>query len=260
MCLLASFNAIRYHCFLIVLFYFLTFDCVVIKFLFVLFSSLDDIIMLDEINLHQIPSHLQRVLSDRNLTSLDVLNALAYAVALECGFVSDRVDLNSFAQNYAYTWYYSFDKRVFDDCQFEHFASKMSLKFVMNQSINFSFECIGMGDFVLMIGYENTHSKVENCKSVLLPISRYLPYKKLMDPLPNSFRNIKELSHKLKRDIFHPLRNEIYERSNGASPCLNGMPEPFLIYKYLDTKSKRNLSQTCKTQHINLLNFKRFRK
>jgi hypothetical protein len=137
----------------------------------------------------------------------------------------------------------------------------MGLKFVMNQSCEFVFEVLEMGDIALITVYEKNESKVAHCESFAVPISRYIPFKKLLNPLSSSFRNLSELSHKLKHEIFHPLRNEIYHRSQNATPYLNGMPEmiKFKIYKYLDVKSKKNLAHTCKTQYLNLLNFKNMR-
>lgn len=213
--------------------------------------------MLEMSTLHQIPSHLQRILSDCNFSPIDVLNALVYQIAMECGFASDRID----ASSYIYTWYYSFDKRIFEDSQREHFARKMSLKFVMNQSHEFALECLELGDIALITAYENSDFKVINCVSVALPISRYIPFKKLLNPISSSFRNLKELSHKLKHELFHPLRNEIYHSSQSATPCLNGIPEQIKIkiYKHLNAKSKNQLSRTCKTQYVNLQNFKKMR-
>lgn len=226
--------------------------------LFVLLSLLDDIIMLENSSIHQIPFHLQRILSDRkNFSSIDVLNVLVYYVALECGFISKRLD----ASSYIYTWFYSYDKRVFEDLQWEHFSRKMSLKFVMNPSYEFSLECHELGDITLITMYEVNDSNVSQCESIALPVSRYVPFKKLLNPLSSSFRNLKELSLKLKHDIFHPLRNQIYDRSRAPGPYLNGMDTLFMthIYKLLNAQSKHNLAQTCKTQYINLLNFKKLR-
>lgn len=221
-------------------------------------SLLDDIIMLELSTHHQIPSHLQRVLSDRNFSPIDVLNALVYYVALECGFINNGVD----ASSYIYTWYYSFDKRVFEDIQCEHFGKKIGLKFVMNQSCEYSLEYHELGDIALITMYELSDSRVSDCKSVAVPISRYIPFKKILSPISSSFRNLKELSHKLKHELFHPLRNEIYRQSRIMSPWLNGMPETILIdiYKYLDPKSKKNLSESCKAHYVNLLHFKKLRR
>lgn len=230
----------------------------VIKNILFVLSLLDDIIMLELSTISKIPSHLQRILSERNFSPIDILNALIYYVAIESSFLSDRVDGSS----YIYTWYYSFDKRVFEDIQCDHFARKMGLKFVMNQSCEFTLELIELGDIALVTIYENSNSKVTHCESVAIPISRYIPFKKLLNPISSSFRNLKELTHKLKHELFHPLRNEIYQRSRNVSPWLNGLPEEILIsiYKYLDVKSKKNLSQTCKAHYVNLLHFKKLRR
>lgn len=223
--------------------------------MFVLFSLLD--VMLDMSTIHQIPFHLQRILSDRNLSCIDVLNALSYYVGLECGFIKSQLD----ASSYSYTWYYSFDKRVFEDLQYEHFERKMSLKFVMNQSHEIVLECLDLGDIAMITAYEKSDKKVAHCHSIALPVSRFMPFKKLLRPLPSSFRNLKELSDLLKNEIFHPLRNEIYDRCSNTAPYLNKMPQQFLfaVYRHLDVNSKKNLSRTCKTQYANLLDMKKLR-
>lgn len=213
--------------------------------------------MLELSTLHHMPFHLQRILTDRIYTPIEVVNALVYYVAMECGFVSDRVDTSS----YNFTWFYSFDKRIFEDCQCEHFSNKMTLKFVMNQKYKYTLECLELDGLALVVAHEVSDASVAKCESVALPISRYIPFKKLINTTPSSFRNLKELSHLLKHELFHQLRNEIYRRSQNTAPCLNSMPEmiKIKILRYLDAKSKNNLSRTCKTQYVNLLNFKKLR-
>lgn len=198
-----------------------------------------------------IPPHLHRALSDsKNISLLEVMKVLVTHVALECGFVSNNLSIH----NYSYTWFYSFDKMVFEDCTFKSLNSSqdMAFMFVMDREQGgIIVKCHEVGDLVIVSAYEDNSKNVIHCESLAIPVSRYIPFKKLITPLTSSFRNLKELSFKLKQNIFHPLRNKIYYRNQQTSPWLNGMPEFILekIHKLLSKKDRQNLRRVCKTQH-----------
>lgn len=202
-----------------------------------------------------IPAQLHRALSDsKNISLQDVIKAIVTHIALESGFVKSSTSTHP----YTYTWFYSFDKKVFEDCTYNSSDSSQQntiFKFVMDQQFHINVKCFfEVGDLVIINAYEeNNLSNVIHCESLVFPISRYIPFKKLITPLTSSFRNLKELSFKLKQNIFHPLRHDIYYRNQqfSSSPWLNGMPEFILenIHKCLNKKDRRNLRLTCKTQH-----------
>ena len=205
--------------------------------------------MLDMSTVDAIPPHLHRALSDsKNMSLLEVMKVLVTHVALECGFVSNNLSLH----NYSYTWFYSFDKMVFEDCTYKSFSHEMAFKFVMDQEQGgIIVNCHEVGDLIIVSAYEENSSNVIHSESLALPVSRYIPFKKLLTPLSSSFRNLKELSFKLKHNIFHPLRNNIYYRNQQTSPWINGIPEFILekIHKLLNKKDRQNLRSACKTQH-----------
>lgn len=208
---------------------------------------LEDLIMLDMSTLEEIPYNIQKMLSNsRTKTPFEVLNVLVAHVATEAGFVNKNTDTIA----YNYSWYYSFDRRIFEDDWIKP-SQKMEVKFVMDQSCDFTIECHDMDDLALIVAYKNDQSsKLLSCPSVVLPISRYIPFKKLLNSLPSSFRKLNELSWKLKENVFFPLRNDIYAANQVTSPYLNGMPFMILekIHKYLKQTDRKNLRLTCKTQ------------
>lgn len=171
--------------------------------------------MLDMSTIDAIPTHLHRALSidSKKISLQEVVKALITQVALECGFVSSNFNTNS----YSYTWYYSFDHQVFEDCIYNSFDScqNMIFKFVMDQRNCINVTCHLVCDLAIVSAYEECEENLSNvlhCESLAFPISRYIPFKKLCTPIASSFRNLKELSFKLKQHIFHPLRNDIYRK------------------------------------------------
>lgn len=227
------------------------------KIIYVFF--LDEIILLEDSTHNSIPSHLiDHLNQNKNYSNLQVINAMVHYVACSCGFVSKKMDLNNIRQEY--TWFYSFASRVLKT-SLNFYTPGENLKFVMDPNCEIVLKSHEISsDLVLVVAYEvNSSTKVCRCESVLLPMSRFMPFKKIVYPIPTSFRYLKELSLILKESLFFPLRNEIFYKNEVVSSWLNGMPEQIMlkIYSYLNCKDKENLRRTCKIQHKFLSDMKK---
>jgi hypothetical protein len=183
----------------------------------------------------------------------DVMLPLAYYVALECGFISKRIDQNDFKDEY--TWYYANSsqvlKHLYQDNNDYDLSDDLELKFVMDPASVIVVKCHEIsGDFALIAAYQKSSSKIHCCENVILSFARFMPFKKLVHPIPSSFRHLKELSIMLKENIFLPLRNEIYRKNQKISPYLNGMPDHILakIYSFLNHRDRCRLRNSCKAQ------------
>jgi hypothetical protein len=82
-------------------------------------------------------------------------------------------------------------------------------------------------------------------KSLYLPVSRYVPLLKKQNK-PACFRNLRELSIKLKNQIFLPIRDGILMTFNCFVPSLQGIPTEIfdMILSSLDKAAVIELSLT----------------
>jgi hypothetical protein len=224
----------------------------------------DKLITLDLATLDKIPDQLYNILSNevascQNYTQFSVLNALALYCAYESSLIGDwsEIDLS----NYTLSWCSAFNQRILGHCTFPKDICintsllQLTFKFTLEQSRKIILNSLESGDVAIFSIYElkdldKTH--FVSSKSIAIPISRYVPFKKLCDHMPNSFRNLKELSNLLKENLFIPIRNQMYEECAVLScPWINGLPDCVLvkILKYLNKKDLHSLKCTCRKQY-----------
>lgn len=181
----------------------------------------------------------------------------------ETGFIGDWIidDLTHLSFN----WCYAFDKRIFDYFTLPNnftsdTAAPIKFKFCLDPERKIVLNLIESGDLAILTVYEefrNLESSHQNCtlnsRSLAIPLSRYIPFKNLgRDNIAASFRNLKELSIKIKENLFLPLRNEIYQvNALSPTPSINGLPECILfkIFKYLKRKDVLNLKCISRSQY-----------
>lgn len=163
------------------------------------------------------------------ITKFSLFCGLLISVGLECGFSS------SFNGLYRLNSNFGFDKFILNNfadvpstynCQ--NVAQKFEFKFVNDcdqQIVVVLMEC---GDIILITAYRNGSNRSNlNGYNLAIPLSRYVPLV-YREKVEKSFRNLKELSIKLKNLIFLPLRNEIYDKIGCANPSLRGLPQEVL--------------------------------
>lgn len=228
----------------------------------------DKLITLDLATFDKIPQQLYILINDvcnsiKNYTQFDVLNACVIYCAIESSFIGDwmtDIDLS----NYTLNWCSAFNRRILEQCTFPSYnynkncnnnSLMLTFKFTLEQSRKIVLNSVDSGDIAIINVYEIKNLDKTQCiqtKSVAIPISRYIPYKKLCDNLPNSFRNLPELSRILKEKLFLPIRNILYEDCAVLpTPWINGLPECVLvkILKYLNKKDLHSLKCTCRKQY-----------
>lgn len=237
--------------------------------IFVLFFSclfVDCNITLDLATLDKIPQHLLHILSElccckKNYSKFDVLNAIAIYSAFENSLIGDWLEELDLSQ-YTLSWCSTCHMRITQICTLpvncipsSHLS--LTFKFTLETSRKIKLSSIESGDLAILTIYDlkdlDETSPCKEAKSVAIPISRYVPFKKLCkDNLAHSFRYLPELSMVLKEKLFIPIRNQIYEDCAVLStPYLNGLPACVLvkIFKYLNKKDLNSLKCTCRKQY-----------
>jgi hypothetical protein len=196
----------------------------------------------------------------KNPTQYEVMNCCLISCALETGFLGawcccDESDVEDALKAYQLSWSYAFDRRLImdyasmppqNDDTHKCFKFKFSLKPDAEILVN-SWEA---GDMIIVTAHLVDSSIMKSTYSLALVMSRYVIHKKLNSANPAaSFRNLNELSIKLKNEIFLPLRNNIFCESSCKTPypSLHGVPENILlmIFRYTP-KDVAALSLTCK--------------
>lgn len=186
------------------------------------------------------------------------MNALVICCALETGFVGDWCfneddDVENVLSTYAQNWSYSFDRQqILDFAKMpttDFFLPHQSfkLKFSLEPDNEINVHSLDSGDILLLSAHLIDSSVMSSAQSIALPVSRYIISKTInTSKLSISFRNLGELSIKLKNEIFLPLRNNIF--GDKCNPSLQGVlgSREEMILQFLKRKDIINLSMTCK--------------
>lgn len=192
-------------------------------------------------------------------TQTESLNCLVCAVALETGFFGDWHTWckDDDLETYQLHWSYSFDRKMLEDfSQMPQtdldddmtFKFKLSLRPEKQIGVQ-TFRC---GDlFMITAHLIEKNSVMISTRSLALLASRYVIYRKLNSNLPINFRHLRELSIKVKNEIFLPLRNSIFLQLplTMPYPSLQGLNDDSLLYilRYLPKKDVKSIAATCKS-------------
>jgi F-box domain len=195
----------------------------------------------------------------KHATRVELMNSLVIALGLECGFIGAWCcdgDTQESLNAYSLNWSYSFDRRLLMDFakmpSLNNHDSHSSLRFKLslspqNEIIVYSFEC---DDLLTLVAHSIDNSVIISNRSLALSFSRYVVNKFNVKNLASNFRNLRELSIRVKNDLFLPLRNDIFALSlnNSPYPSLNGVSYDviLMITKYLSFRDVLSLSITCK--------------
>lgn len=193
-------------------------------------------------------------------TQNDVMNGIVVAIALEVGFLGDWCfsdgDAEMEMSAYQLQSYYSFDRRLLEDYarypQQSNSHKSFKFKFSLHPKTEILVNTIDAGDLLLIAAHLIDNSVTVSTYSIALPISRYIIYRKLNSNLPSNFRNLRELSIKVKNQVFLPLRNNILNSLNFSHPSLIGIrmiDDLLSIFEYLKPKDVAALARTCKCLH-----------
>jgi hypothetical protein len=196
----------------------------------------------------------------KNATKCQVIQALVVALNLECGFIGDWCFCDGIENAYNISWTSLTDRRIMKNfailrttAQDDDAAQILKFKFALAPQNEISLICLESGDLIIMTAIRSSldGNSVNSTRSLAIVTSRYFVTKKLNSSnVSASFRNLRELSIKVKNELFLPLRNDIFCESSCKSlyPSLNGLPEDclLLIFRYLKSKDIVNLSLSCK--------------
>jgi len=216
---------------------------------------------LDQSTLLALPLHLRKIIHQmhakkRSLCQFDAIYALVYSCALETGFIGDWCS-SEMLDAYAVNINYSFDRRLILECatiapssssaqETAHLALKLKLTHV--PEIQITVHMLDSGDYCLLTAHLTDNSRMMSTSCLTLPVSRYVISKRLDHAnLPSCFRNLRELSIKLKNQLLLPLRNDIL--CDKQNPSLAGQPDDYILMllKYLrNSKDVIALSSVCR--------------
>lgn len=217
--------------------------------------------MLDQSTIYQIPRHVERLLKSlgTNQTKFRVLKLLIIECGLECGFIGGCCFNGDGVENaYNVSWTSFIDRRLLENFTFlkpqdEDEEEILKFKFALAPLNEISLHCLESGNLIILTAVHSslTGESVHSTRSLALPVNRYIVSKKLnFSNLPANFRNLRELSTKVKNALFLPLRNDIYSESACKSPypSLHGLSFDCLslIFRYLERKDVVSLSASCK--------------
>lgn len=229
-------------------------------------------ITLDQSTLHQIPTHLARLLRqvEKSPTRNAMLNSLVVATGLETGFIGDwccNDDTEDMLSAYTMNWNYSFDRNLVLDYarmpSIDYSEPHLILKFKLSLSLQHTVavQSFIVDDLFMLVSHLVDNSVIGSTKSLAFPMSRYVVTQKMNShKLPLNFRNLRELSINLKNQIFLPLRNQIFSMSFCITPypSLHGLPAEviLLILKYLKANDVAALATTCQALNAAVTSFK----
>lgn len=196
-----------------------------------------------------------------NPTQIELMNLIVIASGLETGFIGAwccNEDIENVLNAYVLNGCYSFDRRLLEDfaqwilpAQDPDDPHKtFRFKFSLEPCREILVHSIDSGDLLLLTAHLIDNSVMTSSRTVPLLISRYIVQKRPnLKDLPAVFRNLRELSIKLKNELFLPCRNDIFYDSCTVYPSLQGLPVDVLleICKYLIPKDTYALSSTCKS-------------
>ncbi|XP_053689800.1 protein nutcracker [Sabethes cyaneus] len=209
--------------------------------------------------IHQCPDKLE-------ISQFDILLMAMYCISLETGFIpwGHRVveeDQQTFRARYP-----SFDRRVlftFSTLVPSNFYNRTSRSYRLNLYLQGSeHQCvlvgIRSGDFLCTTFSVPKRIDVSG-RSILLPVARYVPVVNL-PKLNLSCQNLKELSAKLKNNIFLPIRDELcIDAKIIMYPSLNGLPDEVvaILLQYLDKKAALRVAASCSRLRTLALHYRR---
>lgn len=214
---------------------------------------------LDETTSEAFPKHLSNILERLNLkvtTKYHIVMILIYTLAIECGFYPFQL-MDRSNEDFLWKSNLTFSKKLME--KFSNYAedlipmdeqnyriilgfSNFVVKLILNGTIS--------GDLLIITFTIDAHQK-EQGKSIVISVPRYLPL-----PLqnrqstigPSNFRNLKELSFKMKEFVFVPIRSILlYYRDDCIYPHLLGIPAEVrrIISSYLNVHDELQLSACC---------------
>lgn len=218
------------------------------------------LLTLAESSIRELPRHTCKLLNyllrtHPNHTQYDLFNALLLSCASEVGFIGDwnSISLDAYCLNTRY----SVERNLIEDVatwppayQFTNAYNRFKFRFCHKMDREVMVYSLDSGEMILLTGQLIDNSIIQVGSSTTVSLPRFVPYKHLnLNSLPASFRNLRELSMKLKNQLFLPLRNEIFSEMNCTSPSLAGIDEDMIrvILKKLKRKDIISLASTCKT-------------
>lgn len=225
------------------------------------------LLLIEDSTRDEVPTHLAtlfRILEPQRPSRADILAIVVYAHALESGFypsgivqAGPRIETcwsTSFNTQFVRTFssvlpdhYHGYDPGSYE-FRLELFCHSRQFCLLLVRETNDRL-CINF------ITEQRAHAVV------VLPVSRYITRQSLQSPA-KCLQNVKELSVRLRGELFTPMRNAVLAAESSLYPGLLGMPAELqrMIIEYLDLKSLQQLAITCLAMCNQVSALKIFRK
>lgn len=229
-------------------------------------TDLHRLLLIEDSTRDEVPSHLVtlfKALEPRRPSRADILAILVYAHALESGFYpSGAVQIGPRIET---CWSYSFNTQFVKT--FSSVLPDIYHGYDMG-SYDFRLELFSHSrQFCLLLAREtddrlciNFITEQRAHSVVVLPISRYIKRQSLQSPA-KCLQNVKELSMRLRGELFLPMRNAVLAVETSLYPGLLGLPGELqqTIMAYLDSKALQQLAITCVSMCNQVFAFKNVR-
>lgn len=208
------------------------------------------VILVEDSTLLELPSHALSIITNLNSTNAyELLFGIIYALSLETGFIlhnseSDTKFITNWGSSFSYKNIRKCLKSLENYQQMDGQMFKLKLKLVNYSDEECSLICIKSSDVLIL----NFITNLNRGQSVCLSASRYVPLP-YMKEKSKCFRNLEELSRKIKEKLFFPIRNEILFNLGLSHPSITGLPNEilFLVLRKIKIKDLQKLSATCTT-------------
>lgn len=230
-------------------------------------TNMHRLLLIEDSTKDEVPTHLAtllKILEPRRPSRADILAIVVYAHALESGFYPSGIV--QAGPRIETCWSYSFNTQfvqTFSSVLPDHYhgydlgSYEFQLE-LFSHSRQFCLLLARETDDRLCINFiteQRAHSVI------VLPVSRYITRQSLQSPA-KCLQNVKELSMRLRGELFLPMRNAVLAAETSLYPGLLGLPVELqrIIFDYLDLQSLQQLAITCVSMCNQVYALKQFRK
>lgn len=204
----------------------------------------------------------------------ELLVSIVYYLFLESGFIPKTLP-SEFKSKIVTHWGFSFVAQIpqyswkiaADDILKQHLLRQRNVAAATEHVYEFELNLLNHSDEEMQLVIRKVFggsalcvtfclSQQSQASSIILPVNEFINlinttecFENIQQNPQNYFRNVRELSEKVKQNLIAPLRNIVMYASAYPNAALHGMPQEILwnLFSYLrhDLQMLQKISQTC---------------